>query len=321
MDPVVDIIVVGATGYTGRCITRYLCTHPQQASFTLGFASRSSSKVFKLLPEIGKSSDDLQTFTIDVTDPASIRSVVRQARVVINAVGPYWLWGSAVVHACVRHGVHYVDLAGEVAWVKRVISEEDYAATKSGSIVVPACGLSSIPADILAFLSNKTLKGHVGHSASIDHSISAWKCENMIISGGSFHSVLTSIVDTPRKRLREAMQDFSLSPVVGVQYPRPRMLYEISSGNGPIYGVWNVMACMDVPIVQRSWGLFELVARRDRRGLEARDRFMDITSAIIDVGLPASCSIHIHPRVRSICPPAGDQADAKTRRGTPRTYA
>ncbi|KIJ66142.1 hypothetical protein HYDPIDRAFT_110316 [Hydnomerulius pinastri MD-312] len=262
MEPIVDILVLGATGCTGKCIARYLCTHPQRTAFTLGFAARSPSKLMKLVTELATPSDDIRTFTVDVTDQSTVVSAVRQARVVINAVGPYSLWGSPVVRACVHHGVHYVDLTGEVAWVKRVVIEEDYAATKSGSIIVPACGLSSVPADILTFLANRTLKAHAGRFAFVDHSISAWKCENMIVSGGSVHSALTTIFDTPREKLREAMQDFALSPVVGVQYPRPRAVYALPSTTLPTLGSWNVMALMDLPVVQRSWGLFELAARR-----------------------------------------------------------
>lgn len=55
--------------------------------------------------------------------PSDVDAVVKRARVVINTVGPYWRWGTSVVRACVQQGKHYVDLTGEVHWVKDIISE------------------------------------------------------------------------------------------------------------------------------------------------------------------------------------------------------
>jgi short subunit dehydrogenase-like uncharacterized protein len=68
-------------------------------------------------------------FTVDVTNPSDVSAVVQQARVVINTIGPYWRWGTSVVRACVHHGKHYVDLTGEVHWIKDIIFEyvEAYA--------------------------------------------------------------------------------------------------------------------------------------------------------------------------------------------------
>lgn len=95
---------------------------------------------------------------------------------VINTVGPYWTWGRPLFgefsanllessfislavryRACVRHGVHYVDLTGEPPWVRDIIYEFDYAATRTGAIIVPSCGMDSIPSDYSIYLSYKHL--------------------------------------------------------------------------------------------------------------------------------------------------------------------
>lgn len=88
----------------------------------------------------------------------------------------------------------------------------DYAAVKSGSIVVPCCGLDSVPSDVLAFVANKTLKSFGGPSTAIDLSTSAWKLGGASISGGTFSTILTALEDVPKHKLLAARQNFVLSP-------------------------------------------------------------------------------------------------------------
>lgn len=88
----------------------------------------------------------------------------------------------------------------------------DYAAVKSGSIVVPCCGLDSVPSDVLAFVANKTLKSFGGPSTTIDLSTSAWKLGGASMSGGTFSTILTALEDVPRHKQLAANRDFALSP-------------------------------------------------------------------------------------------------------------
>ncbi|KAG0703333.1 Saccharopine dehydrogenase-domain-containing protein [Suillus ampliporus] len=261
----VDIVVLGATGYTGGLIAQYLATHPQRSSFTFGLAARSQTGLEKVVRGLNLSEDDVLTFTVDVTKPGDVDAVVRQARVVINTIGPYWRWGTSVVRACVQHGKHYVDLTGEVHWVKDIIFELDYAAVKSGSIVVPCCGLDSVPSDVLAFVANKTLKSSGGPSTTIDLSTSAWKLGGASISGGTFSTILTALEDVPRHKLVASRQNFALSPVKGTHSPQPRILYTLPYSNPPVYGAWYFMAITNLQVVQRSWGLFEFARRVNHR--------------------------------------------------------
>lgn len=135
-----DILLLGATGniiplfvwsfsfthvhqgYTGRLIARYLATHAQRTAFSFGLAARSDSKLKGLLRE-NADLKDVPTFVVDVTNADDVDKAVQRARVIINAVGPYWRWGTPVVRACVRHGRHYVDLTGEAPWVRDIIIE------------------------------------------------------------------------------------------------------------------------------------------------------------------------------------------------------
>lgn len=91
-------------------------------------------------------------------------------------------------------------------------SRFDYAAVKSGSIVVPCCGLDSVPSDILAFVANKTLKSFGGPSTAADLSTSAWKLGGASISGGTFSTILTALEEVPKQKMRESTRNFALSP-------------------------------------------------------------------------------------------------------------
>ncbi|KAG1828525.1 Saccharopine dehydrogenase-domain-containing protein [Suillus variegatus] len=265
----VDIVVLGATGYTGRLIAQYLATHPQRSSFTFGLAARSQSALEKVLKGLNLSKDDVPAYIMDVTNSSDVVAVVQQAKVVINTIGPYWRWGTSVVRACVHHGKHYVDLTGEVHWIKDIIFELDYAAVKSGSIVVPCCGLDSVPSDILAFVANKTLKSFGGPSTTIDLSTSAWKLGGASISGGTFSTILTALEDVPKHKLLAIRQNFALSPVEGTHSARPRMLYTLPYSDRPVYGAWYFMAITNSQVVQRSWGLYELARRLNHHNATA----------------------------------------------------
>lgn len=153
----IDIVVVGATGFTGRIITHYLFAHPQfkQGLFSFAIAARSQSKLHTLVQQLSLP-PTISTIQVDVTDSTDLEKVVRGAKVVINAVGPYWLWGSPVVRcvaaipgpfsfstlwplgrACARNGVHYVDLTGETVWIYDIIEKFVNLALTSAFMTLP----------------------------------------------------------------------------------------------------------------------------------------------------------------------------------------
>jgi short subunit dehydrogenase-like uncharacterized protein len=121
MSPKTDLLVLGATGFTGRLIIRYLSHHPQRSAFTFAIGARSPTKVKTLLQDLGLQDSSIDFVQVDVTSKTQVENAVENARVVINTVGPYWRWGTLVVEACAKIGVHYVDLTGEVPFLRRII--------------------------------------------------------------------------------------------------------------------------------------------------------------------------------------------------------
>ncbi|KAF5321959.1 hypothetical protein D9619_001578 [Psilocybe cf. subviscida] len=255
-----DILVIGATGYTGAYIVRYLVAHPQRSRFTLALGARSTEKLQKLADDL-KLSKDVKLVKLDVTKQEDIDAAVATTRVVINAVGPYWTWGTPVVRSCVQHGVHYVDITGERSWIKRIINEFDYLATKTGAIIVPSCGFDSVPSDISAYLANKTLKA-LGPDASGEY-LSIADCTSAVVvkggvSGGTIASAITAMEQVPRRFSRESMRPYSLSPFQGIRRPSFRSVYSLFvPGEKPIRGGLWFMAASNRGIVERTFGLFQ----------------------------------------------------------------
>jgi short subunit dehydrogenase-like uncharacterized protein len=140
-----DLILFGATGFTGRLVAEYLHTHHGVGGpLRWAIAGRSLHKLEQVRESIG-ASDALPLLVAEATDAAA---VVGQARVVISTIGPYQQHGEPLVTACARAGTDYVDLCGEPAWMARMIPLLQPLAEASGARIVFSCGFDSIPFDL-----------------------------------------------------------------------------------------------------------------------------------------------------------------------------
>ncbi|MFL0412584.1 saccharopine dehydrogenase NADP-binding domain-containing protein [uncultured Sphingomonas sp.] len=141
-----DVIVYGATGYTGRLVAEYIAgAYPQGVRWAM--AGRSLTKLQEVRAELGISAD-VPLITANADDPASLRAMCERTTVVITTVGPYQLYGSDLVAACAATGTAYVDLCGEPGWMRRMIDAHHEQAKASGARIVFSCGFDSIPFDL-----------------------------------------------------------------------------------------------------------------------------------------------------------------------------
>ncbi|MEA2839415.1 MAG: hypothetical protein QOF41_745 [Methylobacteriaceae bacterium] len=142
-----DIVVYGATGFTGRLVAEYLVARSAGGD-TPGWAiaGRSRAKLEKIRSSIA-APGDLPLVVADAGDAAALRSMAERSRVVISTVGPYQLYGSQLVEACVATGTGYVDLCGEPGWMRDMIDAHEATARASGARIVFSCGFDSIPFD------------------------------------------------------------------------------------------------------------------------------------------------------------------------------
>ncbi len=142
-----DIIIFGASGFTGRLVAEYLSTRAEDEGIRWAMAGRNAEKLAAVRDEMGlPSSVDL--VVADTGDADAVDALVRRAKVIITTVGPYQLYGEPLVAACARTGTDYVDLCGEPAWMRQMIDAYDAEAKANGARIVFSCGFDSIPFDL-----------------------------------------------------------------------------------------------------------------------------------------------------------------------------
>ncbi len=157
-----DIIVYGATGFTGRLVCEYLNSqYGVGGDVKWAMAGRSQEKLTQVRDEMGIPVD-VPLVVADASSPQSINAMVERAQVVLTTVGPYQLYGSDVVRACAEAGIDYVDLCGEPAWMHEMIAAHGDAAKASGARIVFSCGFDSIPFDLGVYFLQQSAREKLG---------------------------------------------------------------------------------------------------------------------------------------------------------------
>ncbi|MFG2088237.1 saccharopine dehydrogenase family protein [Spirillospora sp. NPDC048824] len=154
-----DVVLFGATGFTGALTAEYLAEHAGPGT-RWALAGRNRAKLTAVrdrLVKLNPACADLPLLHADTTDTASIEDIANRARVVITTVGPYVKYGEPLVAACARAGTDYVDLTGEPTFVDRMYVKYHEEAVRSGARIVHACGFDSIPHDLGAYFTVKQL--------------------------------------------------------------------------------------------------------------------------------------------------------------------
>ncbi len=150
-----DIIVYGATGFTGRLVAEYLAAQGHKG---WAMAGRSPSKLAEVRDLIGAPADT-PLIEADASAPETLAAMAARAKVIIATVGPYQLYGSDLVAACAAAGTDYVDLCGEPGWMREMIDAHDAKAKETGARIVFSCGFDSIPFDLgVWFLQDEAIR-------------------------------------------------------------------------------------------------------------------------------------------------------------------
>ncbi len=212
MNRAFDVIVFGATGFTGRLVAEYLnLTYAHDGDVAWAMAGRNPDKLAAVRDRIG-ASDQLPLLVADASNPAALADLVRQARVVITTVGPYQIHGQALVVACAQAGTDYVDLCGEPGWMARMIPLLGPLAAASGARIVFSCGFDSIPFDLgVVFLQAEGMRRFGAPLARVRARVRSMKGG---FSGGTMASALATIAQMGRDpELARTMADpFALTP-------------------------------------------------------------------------------------------------------------
>lgn len=157
-----DIVVYGATGFTGKLVAEYLlATYGVDGGVRWAIAGRFSSKLDAVRTELAAPAG-LPTIIADAAHPATLEAMARRTRVVLTTVGPYQLYGEPLIAACVAAGTDYVDLCGEPAWMAAMIAKYEAQAKASGARIVFSCGFDSIPFEGGVFFLQQEAKRRFG---------------------------------------------------------------------------------------------------------------------------------------------------------------
>ncbi len=245
-----EVIVYGASGYTGRLVAEYLAkTYPDGAA-RWAMAGRNAEKLAAVRDEIGAPSHT-PLVTADASEPASLDAMVARADCVISTVGPYTLYGEPLVAACAKSGTHYVDLCGEPLWMHAMIGQYEDAAKASGARIVFSCGFDSIPFDLGVLYLQDAAKAQFGAPLSRVKG----RVRKMLgaFSGGtaaSFGETMKAVQADPS--LVAVLRDsFALTP--GFQGPDQPAMHEPVEDTD--LGSWSapfIMAVINTKTIHRS---------------------------------------------------------------------
>lgn len=202
-----DLVLFGATGFTGKQTLLHLMRHvPADLKWAIG--GRNRAKLEALLAEVAGGANLPGIVTADASDADSVSAMVAQTRVLIQLAGPYLTHGENFIKACIAHGADYVDLTGEIFWVRKMIDQYHVAAQAAGVKIVPVCGFEALPYDLGALLAARHLQ-HV-------HGVKAQRVEiittlygplvlrpSQVLSGGTAASMRAMLGAGPSARLSD----------------------------------------------------------------------------------------------------------------------
>lgn len=207
-----DLIVYGATGFTGRLVAEYLVKqYANDDSLRWAMAGRSEQKLAQVRDEIGAPTATPLVIA-DAEDATSMQNMLARTKLVLTTVGPYQLYGSDLVAMCANTGVDYVDLCGEPVWMREMIDAHAEAAQKSGARIVFSCGFDSIPFDLGVYQLQELAKKQLGHTvARVKGRVRKMRGT---FSGGTAASLKATLIAAKQDpiKMQLLLNPFSLTP-------------------------------------------------------------------------------------------------------------
>lgn len=266
-----DVVVWGATGFTGRLVAGYLAEQygiGKDLRWAIG--GRSKSKLEEIRDSLGSGAKKLPLILADSHDAAALAKMVKRTRVICSTVGPFARYGSELVAACAEHGTDYCDITGEAHWIRAMLDAHEETARKSGARIVNCCGFDSLPSDLGTFFVQQAMKKQHGVAATeVAMRVRRMKGK---FSGGTAASMLAAFEAGARdKSVRRALgHPYSLNPVGEQKGPAPtdpqapRYDEDVHSWIAPF-----IMANINTKIVRRSNALMDYSYGKDFRYSEA----------------------------------------------------
>lgn len=255
-----DVVVFGATGITGRQVAAYLAKRAAETNLRWAAAGRNAGRVAAVLSEIGARAPE--TIVADVGDPSSLEAMASRARVILNLVGPYTLYGRPVIEACVAGGAHYVDLTGEMPFVRTIIDDLDGPATAAEVKIVQVCGFEALPPDLMVALAAERAREQWGEGlAEVELEVTITPPKGLPrlsdgISGGTFQSLSAvaagddaALITDPALLIRDA------AVAAAVRRASPIELAPRRGSNGAVIAPMSPAPFINPAVIHRSAAL------------------------------------------------------------------
>ena len=266
-----EIILWGASGFTGRLVADYLyANYGQGNELRWALAGRNQSKLEGIVEEIAGAKDALPIVIADSEDLTAMKAMAARTQVICTAVGPYALYGTNLVAACVEKGTDYCDLTGELQWMKRVIGEYQSEAELSGARIVHTCGFDCIPSDMgVYYLQQQMQQVHGVTAAQIKLRTKAFAGG---FSGGTVYSMMNMMdeADSDPEIVTTLADPYALNP------PGSHRGEDVNDQTTAIYDEdftsWTspfAMAGINTRVVRRSNALMNYAYGEDFRYDEA----------------------------------------------------
>ncbi|KAL1839283.1 hypothetical protein VTJ49DRAFT_1683 [Mycothermus thermophilus] len=272
-----DLVVFGATGYTGKYTAHYITTH-LPTNLRWAIAGRSQAKLEAVVAECAKLNPDRLPPAVEVVNnqdnpDASAEELARLASktfILITTVGPYGHLGEPAFRACAENGTHYLDVTGEVPFVARMLRKYEANAASTGALMFPQIGIESAPPDLITFSLASFIRSQYSSPTS-DVVVSIHKLKSAP-SGGTIASALGLLENFPLSEVRSAYAPYALSPIPRPTPSQPRrskpsLLTRLTGlVTIPHLGLLTTSPAggTDAAYIQRSWGLLSsLPSRRD----------------------------------------------------------
>ena len=213
-----DLIVFGATGFTGKLVVEYLIKHYglKNQKFTWAIAGRDKAKLEELKQSficIDPKSASIDTFVADSFDSKSLDNLASSCSTIISTVGPYLKYGLPLVESCVKNHTNYCDLTGEVPFIRESIDLFHEKAIKNKCKIIHSCGFDSIPSDLAVLLLQK--KSLEKFNKVCDDVNLYVRCIKGGLSGGTISSIIniSKYIESHPEKKSVLKSPFSLNPI------------------------------------------------------------------------------------------------------------
>lgn len=316
-----DIVLYGATGFVGKLTAEHLARHTP-AGLRVALAGRSREKLLAVRAQLPGDAANWPVLIADSADADSLRVLAEGARVIISTVGPYAKYGLPLVGACAAAGTDYVDLTGEVLFVRDSIDRFQDEADRTGARIVHSCGFDSIPSDLGTFVLSETV--HADGAGDLGDT-TLYMAMKGGFSGGTIASAIEQadeIRSDPRRR-RAAGDKFALSPDRAAEPSGERrdsvavrFSGQIDAWTGPF-----VMATFNTRVVRRSNALLQHAYGRTFRYQEVQRTGRGLRGRLVGYGLAGGLGLAfgamsiplLRPMLNRVLPSPGEGPSEKAR--------